>query len=174
MFEITPGTFELLIAERLEKMGYSVRITGATSARDGGIDIVAVPNSGDFSAFLLAVQVKHHMDPKCKTGRIPVDRLLSWRGSDFKMALLVTNTSFTKDALWVASRDDNKEFLRLRGFNDLGRWLQDNFWSEEGWRELPKRITVAPGITIDVPRPNFNFVSHLWPFPRTGQNNGCG
>src|ERR1051325_6646098 len=41
--DLTPHQFELLIAERLDTMGYEVQLTGDTSMRDGGIDLNAVP-----------------------------------------------------------------------------------------------------------------------------------
>ena len=67
--------------------------------------------------------------------------------------MLVTNTSFTKDALWNAAQERNRSFLRLRDFTDLKRWLQDQYGSPEDWREIPDKIELAPGIVIEIPRP---------------------
>jgi hypothetical protein len=100
---------------------------------------------------------------KIKTGREAVDRLLAWQGGIFRLGLLVTNTSFTKDAIWVASEDRNKNFLLLRDFEDLKRWLQDNFWSKEEWREVPDEIVLAPGVVVQVPKPMLTTTRMLWP-----------
>lgn len=62
-----------------------------------------------------------------KTGRPSVDRLLAWRESPFRVGLLVTNTAFTKDARWLAEQANNRALLRLRDFDDLRRWLLDQF-----------------------------------------------
>jgi hypothetical protein len=67
--------------------------------------------------------------------------------------LLVTNTSFTKDAVWAATQERNASFLRLRDFNDLKRWLEDRFGDERDWREIPDRIELAPGVVVEIPKP---------------------
>ena len=159
---ITPEQFERVVADRLDHMGYDVKLTGSTTARDGGIDLVAVPKQRTLGTFLLAGQVKHHRT-SLKTGREAVDRLLAWQGGIFRLGLLVTNTSFTKDAIWVASEDRNKNFLLLRDFEDLKRWLQDNFWSKEEWREVPDEIVLAPGVVVQVPKPMLTTTRTLWP-----------
>lgn len=172
--ELSPETFEHLIAERLERMGYDVTLTSPTMRRDGGIDLIAVPKLRNLATFLLAGQVKHHR-AGLKTGREAVDRLLSWKDSAFRLGLLVTNTSFTRDALWAATLDPNKHFLRLRSFDDVTRWLRDNFWSEEDWKELPKEVTLAPGITVRIPRVTIRDSWTIWPISghgRTGPDGG--
>ncbi|MCJ7653644.1 MAG: restriction endonuclease [Actinobacteria bacterium] len=153
LHQLSPSVFEKFIAERIDRMGFDVQLTGALSLRDGGIDLIAVPKLRTAASFLLAGQVKHHQDIR-KTGRSAVDRLLAWRDSQFRLGLLVTNTDFTKDARWVAAQENNRAFLRLRDFADLKRWLEDNFTSEEDWREIPDTIVLAPGITIAIPRPS--------------------
>jgi len=77
--------------------------------------------------------------------------------------LLVTNTGFTRDALWLASQDPHKAFLRLRGFDDLKRWIADNFWSPEEWREIPDRVVLAPGVSIDIPKAKLATSLEIWP-----------
>lgn len=155
-------TFEVLVAERLDRMGYLVRRTGETALRDGGIDLIAVPNTPQVASFLLAVQVKHHRSG-LPTGRDAVDRLLAWQDTAFRLGMLVTNTRFTKDAVWAASRDPGKHFLRLRDFSDLTRWLRGAFTSELEWREIPDFIELAPGIAVEVPKPRFEEVGIIWP-----------
>jgi transcriptional regulator with XRE-family HTH domain len=44
---LTPDQLEHFVAERLDRMGYKVVLTGATNRKDGGIDLVAVPESGE-------------------------------------------------------------------------------------------------------------------------------
>jgi hypothetical protein len=82
-----------------------------------------------------------------------VDRLLARKDWCFGVGLLVTNTAFTKDAVWTAVRERNRHFLRLRDFTDLKRWVQGRFGDEKDWREIPDRIELAPGIVVEIPRP---------------------
>ena len=92
---LSPSQFEQFVAGRLDSMGFDVTLTGETSHKDGGIDLIAVPKIPSVGSFLLAGQVKHHRGNQ-KTGREAVDRLLSWKNSHFRLGLLVTNTEFTK------------------------------------------------------------------------------
>ncbi len=162
LHELSPAQLEQLVAERLDRMGFDVTLTGSAYARDGGIDLIAVPKTRTVGTLLLAGQIKHHRGDQ-KTGRQAVDRLLSWKDSCFNLGLLVTNTGFTKDALWVATRDKNRAFLRLRDFQDLVKWIEDNFWSEEEWREIPDKVTLAPGVTIEIPKPRLSNSLEIWP-----------
>lgn len=149
--ELSPEAFEILIAERLDRIGYDVQRTGSSNAKDGGIDIIAVPKVRTVGAFLLAAQVKHHRGSQ-RTGRAAVDRMLAldqW----FHLGLLVTNTDFTSHAKWAAESPRGKVFLQLRNFEDLSRWIVDDFRSERDWRELPREIEIAPGVRIVVPQP---------------------
>ena len=79
------------------------------------------------------------------------------------MGLLVTNTEFTRDARWLAERDSNAAFLRLRDFEDLKRWIQNDFTSQRDWREIPSRVQLAPGVVIHVPRPTIVRPLSIWP-----------
>ena len=161
--ELSPQQFENLVANRLDRMGFDVKLTGNISTRDGGIDIIATPKLKGLMSFVLAAQVKHHR-AGAKTGRPEVDRLLAWKQGPFQAGLLVTNTAFTRDALWLAAQGGNSDFLRLRDFEDLRRWLQNHFWSEADWREIPGSVELTPGVTIDVPRTNLEKSSQVWPF----------
>ena len=159
---LSPAQFEGFVAERLERMGFQVGLTGTAHAKDGGIDIVATPRGLALGSYLLAVQVKHHRGDS-KTGRQAVDRLLAWRDSDFSLGLLVTNTGFTRDARWVAEQVHNRSFLRLRDFEDVRRWMMDNFSAEAEWREIPEVITLAPGVEVAVPKPRLVNSLDIWP-----------
>jgi transcriptional regulator with XRE-family HTH domain len=149
---LTPDEFERFVAERMDRMGYNVTLTGASNRKDGGIDLIAVPKLANVGSHVIAGQVKHHRSDQT-TGRDAVDRLLAWKDSYFGVGLLVTNTSFTRDAVWTAQQERNARFLRLRDFTDLKRWLEDRFGEEEDWREIPDRIELAPGVVIEIPKP---------------------
>jgi transcriptional regulator with XRE-family HTH domain len=159
---LSPEQFEHVVAERIDRMGYDVQLTGATTRRDGGIDIIAVPKIKTIGSFLMAVQVKHHHGNRT-TGRPDVDRMLAWRDSDFRVGVMVTNTSFSQDAKWLADQAANKAFLRLRDFEDLKRWLKGQFDSEFDWREIPDVISLAPGITVAVPKGRLRNSRRIWP-----------
>lgn len=160
--EFSPEKFEQFVANRFDRMGFDVTLTGASTQRDGGIDLIAVPKIRNVCSFLIAGQIKHHRS-NIKTGREAVDRLLSWKDSDFRLGLLITNTGFTRDALWVASQLNNKKFVRLRDLQDLKRWIEDDYWSEKDWREIPNEIQLAPGVIISVPKPNIPSSHEIWP-----------
>jgi Restriction endonuclease len=132
-------------------MGYDVQLTGRTNRRDGGIDLIAVPKIRTIGSFLIAAQIKHHRGDRT-TGRPDVDRLLAWKDSPFRIGLMVTNTSFSQDARWLADQVNNRAFLRLRDFEDLKRWLRGQFDLEFDWRELPDVVSLAPGITVRSPQ----------------------
>src|ERR1039458_10337366 len=40
---LQPDQIESFVASRLDRMGFNVKLTGPTTRRDGGIDIIAVP-----------------------------------------------------------------------------------------------------------------------------------
>ena len=162
--QLTPDLFERFVAERLDRMGYDVTLTGGATSRDGGIDLIAVPKVRTFASFLLAGQVKHHATGR-KTGRAAVDRLLAWKDSPFRMGLLVTNTAFSRDARWVAELEQNRPFLRLRDFEDLKHWIENDFSSDTNWREIPDELELAPGVTIRVPRPTLTRLDSVWTEP---------
>jgi transcriptional regulator with XRE-family HTH domain len=154
---LTPDQFEQFVANRLDRMGYIVTLTGASNRKDGGIDLIAVPKVSNLGSLVIAGQVKHHQCDQ-KTGREAVDRLLAWKDSYFGVGLLATNTAFTKDAIWKAQQDRNARFLRLRDFTDLKRWLQDQWGTEEDWREIPDKVELASGVVIEIPRPKITSV----------------
>src|SRR5205814_8427075 len=101
--------FEQFVAERLDKMGFAVTLTGATNRKDGGVDIIGARVDPALGHFVIAAQVKHHRGNR-STGIEAVDRMLSFKNTVFKFGLVVTNTFFTTDAKWKAAKDDNQWF----------------------------------------------------------------
>ncbi|MFZ0051680.1 MAG: restriction endonuclease [Desulfobaccales bacterium] len=149
--DATPAFFEDLICNRLEAMGYNFERVGASVfGKDGGVDILAWPRANVVPC-LMAVQVKHTALINRKMGPQPVRDLLgAVHTHGFNVGLLVTNTTFTPDALWVAEK---RPFLiRLRDFEDLRKWLKDDFLQEHEWRDLPSQIELCPGVFIKLPK----------------------
>ena len=99
----------------------------------------------------MAVQAKHTALPTKKVGPEPVRELLgAIQLHGFNVGLLVTNTTFTADARWVAQQ--RSLLIRLRDINDLRRWLRNEFLQEHEWRDLPTQIEVCPGVVVKLPR----------------------
>jgi UDP-3-O-[3-hydroxymyristoyl] N-acetylglucosamine deacetylase len=147
--QLNPDQFEGVICNRLDRMGLDVQRVGHVNARDGGVDIVAWPREG--FRFLLAVQAKHHRYSR-NTGPEAVKNLLATVNTGpFQAGMLVTNTTFTPHAKWFAAV--RPHLVRLRDIADLSRWLMDDFLAEETWREIPTRITLAPGVVVDLKQP---------------------
>jgi len=151
IYRVTPETFEQLICERLDKMGFEVRRVGKNAYhKDGGVDIFAWPRVAPFS-FLMAVQAKHHRSPKHTTGSSEVRDLLGVvQAHSFNAGILVTNTTFTPDAQWWT--DKQPHLIRLREIEDIQRWLRNDFLKELEWREIPTTIELCPGVTIELPK----------------------
>lgn len=150
IYKLTPEMFEELVCDRLQTMGYGVtRVGGHSYHKDGGIDIIAWPKKSEFP-LLMAIQAKHHRSPEYKTGPGPVRELLGVvRNQPVNVGILVTNTTFTPDAKWVA---EQQSFLvRLRDIQDIRRWLENKFLDEYELREIPKQIVVCPGVVIHLP-----------------------
>lgn len=149
--DATPAFFEDLICNRLDAMGYNLeRVGSSTFRKDGGVDIIAWPRVNVIPC-LMAVQVKHTTLRNRKMGPEPVRDLLGTvQTHGFNVGLLVTNTTFTPDALWVA--EHRPLLVRLRDFEDLRRWLRNDFLQEYEWRDLPTQIELCPGVFIKLPR----------------------
>lgn len=153
LFRLTPGQFEILIAEVFDKMGFDPILTGGVNRPDGGVDIIAVPRVRHGFGCLIAVQCEHHRVDR-KTGRRKVGDLLRWRGGEvFQMGALVTNTEFTKHARFEAAQSHNRAFLKLRDFNDVARWIRGNYDASKEWSEMPAEIRLGPDLVIPLPRP---------------------
>ena len=151
LFRLNPSQFEELVLDRLCAMGLHAKpVGGGIYRRDGGIDIIFTPPRTFPFPFIGAVQVKHRRHPSRSVGPQPVRELAGVLAAHrfFAAGIIVTNTSFTPDAMDFASRC--QPLLRLRGFHDLMRWVADNFVDDAEWRELPTRVQLCEGISIDL------------------------
>jgi RNA polymerase sigma factor (sigma-70 family) len=149
---LSDDDFERLVADRLAAMGLGVQRVGNVHRKDGGIDLLAWPERSSSFPFLLAAQVKHHRTNRKTRSSDVRDFLgvLTSQGSHFHFGVIVTNTSFSADAEWFAQ--NNSKLLRLRGLDDLCRWMRDDFINEFEWREIPNSIELAPGVNIEIPK----------------------
>jgi hypothetical protein len=146
---LSPQEFEEFICERLYAMGLEPKRVGGTFQADGGIDVVFWPRDRSSFPFLGAAQVKHHRSPKTKEGPDTVREFVgSISGRPFSAGIIVTNTSFSPDAEWFARQHGG--LIRLRGFDDICRWVENNFSAEAEWRELPSSIEVAPDVFVKI------------------------
>ncbi len=147
--QLTPEQFEELICDRLFAMGFEPRRIGAINRKDGGVDVLFWPRMRSSFPFLGAAQVKHHRNPNSKEGPATVREFSgTLAGQPFNAGLLVTNTSFSPDAEWFAR--EHAKLMKLRDFNDIRRWLLDNFTDEAEWREIPSSIELCPGVVIKI------------------------
>jgi DNA-binding NarL/FixJ family response regulator len=151
IYKLTDEQFERLVCDRLRAMGMGAERVGSVYSSDGGIDIVAWPDSPAAFPFLLAVQAKCHRDKSRKTGPAAVLELQSVvRNLPFQAGMLVTNTTFTPNAKWVAS--NRPHLVRLRDHADLRRWIMGEFLDDTEWREIPDFVEYAPGRKLWIPR----------------------
>jgi hypothetical protein len=150
LYQVSPDEFEEFVCHRLFAMGFEPRRVGAINKKDGGVDILFWPRLHGAFPFLGAAQIKHHRDPNTREGPKAVREFAGTvAGHPFNVGLLVTNTSFSPDAEWFAR--EHAKLLRLRSFNDIRRWLLNNFSDEAEWREIPKSIELCPGVVISRP-----------------------
>lgn len=147
--QLSPEQFEELICDRLFAMGFEPKRVGAANARDGGIDIVFWPRASVPFPFLAAAQVKHHRNLQRKESPATVREFAAAiSGHPFNAGLLVSNTSFSADAQWFAR--ERAKLVRLRGFDDVRRWLLGKFNDEAEWREIPRSIELCPGVVVNI------------------------
>lgn len=147
--KLSPAEFEEFICDRLFSMGFEPRRTGHVNRKDGGIDIIFWPRLSGMFPFLGAAQVKHHRDPVHSQGSAAIRELAGVIAHHpFNVGLFVTNTSFSPDARWFVR--DHAKLLRLRGFEDIRRWLVGNFSDEAEWREIPNSIEICEGIVVRI------------------------
>jgi hypothetical protein len=146
---LTPEQFEEFICDRLFAMGFEPVRTGATNKKDGGIDVFFWPRHPVPFPFLMAAQLKHHRNPRQKEGSATVrDFAGAIAGRPLSAGVIVTNTSFSPDAKWFAR--ERAKLIRLRGFDDIRRWIFGNFNDQVEWREMPSTIELCPGVVVPI------------------------
>jgi hypothetical protein len=110
--------FEEVIAEIFHRLGYEVELTKRT--RDGGKDIIAV-RTIDSVAIRYLIECKRP-DPGKPIGVSTVRELLGVSVDDpTTKALLVTTTSFTRDANLLIDR--HRWHLEGKAYEDVVKWI---------------------------------------------------
>ena len=143
---LNPEEFEQFICERLFAMGFEPQRVGSYNQRDGGIDVLFWPRVWRNFPFLGAAQVKHRRLSRSVGPPAVREFAAVIANHPINAGLIVTNTSFTPDARWFAQ--ERAKLLRLREFEDIKRWIADDFTSDQEWREIPKSIELAPGLIV--------------------------
>lgn len=119
VYNLSSRDFEELVAEVFRQQGYTVEITQNT--RDGGCDIIATRNI-DGLPFMLLIECKRYG----RRNHVGVQLVRSLLGvqTDRKAnkAVLVTSSSFTKDAWKFAERQQH--LISLVDFDDLLQMMQ--------------------------------------------------
>lgn len=147
IYRLEPPAFEEFVAERLDAMGFDVHQVGNTFTSDGGVDLIATPRASPFP-FLLAVQVKHHREPSIKTGPAPIKDMEAVLSSlPFHAGMIVTNTSFTPDAEWWASKNPGK--IQLHDASSVSHWIQRRF-DVDRLRNIPQQIQLTPRLKVGI------------------------
>ncbi len=126
LYQLTPRTFEELIAHLFEQFGYDVTLTPET--RDGGFDISAARRAE--TDILLLIECKRYTPPH-KVGRPTVQQLygvLQDRNQHATKGIIATTTGFTNDA--IAFLRNNHYRIEGRDYHGIMDWL--------------KRVTDAP------------------------------
>jgi hypothetical protein len=148
IYHLGPERFEYLVQDRIAAMGFSTIRTGTLYKRDGGVDLLFWNELAPFP-FLGAAQVKYHASPDKKTGSPDVHKFIGAIGSlPISIGVMVTNTSFTYDAHWVAQRLTMP--VRLRDQADLRLWIAGHFVDKDEYREISRKIELCHGVWIDI------------------------
>lgn len=118
LYDLTPRKFEELVASILEDLGFDVTLTKQT--RDGGTDIIASIRNA-LTSFLILVECKKYSpENKVDVGIIrEVVGVQTFKNPS--KSIIVTTSTFTKDAIKEASRLKDK--LDLKDYNNLKDWL---------------------------------------------------
>jgi hypothetical protein len=150
IYRIGHERFEDLIQDRISAMGFETLRTGHTYSKDGGIDLLFWRSDAPFP-FLGAVQAKYHRSPEHPTGPREVRDFAGTIGTlPMAVGLMVTNSTFTFDAKWIAAKVGSQ--VRLRDHADLRRWVTGRFVDADEWREIPSEIELRPGLRIQIPK----------------------
>lgn len=120
MHQLHPRQFEEMVAELMEKRGYSVDLTKAT--RDGGKDLI-VAHQADIGNFIYYVECKRYSPSnpvgvnlvRELAGTISVDRVTA--------GIMVTSSYFSPDAIEFSEKIKNQ--MSLIDFIKLKEWLKN-------------------------------------------------
>lgn len=116
--QLSPRSFEELLADLLADLGWEVELTKAT--RDGGADILAYMNT-ELGRFLCLVEAKHYREDR----KVGVELVRTLYGTlcdaQANSAMLVTSSSFTKDAQDFQQKHQYQ--LSLREYADVVNWI---------------------------------------------------
>ncbi len=119
LHSITPREFEELVAEIFDRQGFDVELTKAT--RDGGKDIIAIQSNMGIKLKYIVECKRYAMHNKVTLD--VVQRLYGVKMAEkANKAILVTTSSFTKDASKFASQ--HCWDLSLKDKRDLLSWLK--------------------------------------------------
>lgn len=119
LFTLKPADFEDMIAELLKSQQFEVEMTKRT--RDGGIDLIAIKNAGEFPVRFL-VECKRFS----KKRKVSVDIVRGFRDvvntHGANMGIIVTSSYFSPDA-----QKDRQKYspylLDFRDHDDVIRWV---------------------------------------------------
>jgi len=115
---LSPRSFEELLADLLADLGWEIELTKAT--RDGGADILAYMNT-ELGRFLCLVEAKHYREDR----KVGVELVRTLYGTlcdaQANSAMLVTSSSFTKDAYDFQQKHQYQ--LSLREYADVVNWI---------------------------------------------------
>lgn len=118
--ELPPRKFEEIVAELLERQGYTVELTPAS--KDGGFDMYAAKKEG-LGQFLYLVECKRYVPPN----KVGVGIIRSLYGVVQAMrataGVVVTTSFFTAGAEKYSS--DLKHQLSLKDYVALQKWLEE-------------------------------------------------
>ncbi len=120
LYQLTPRTFEEVIAHLFEKFGYEVTLTPKT--RDGGFDISATRRAE--TDIRLLIECKRYTPPH-KVGRPTVQQLygvLQDRDQHATKGIIATTTGFTNDA--NSFLHNNHFRIEGRDFTGIIEWLK--------------------------------------------------
>lgn len=119
LYDLSPRKFEELIASIMIDLGFDVELTKAT--RDGGRDLIAsIKNS--VTTFLAFVECKRYA-PDNKVGIGIIRSVNGVRDVDRpSKSIIVTTSSFTKDAKEFATKFENQ--IDLKDYHNIVEWLQ--------------------------------------------------
>lgn len=120
LYTLPPHQFEQVVAHLLEAFGYTITLTPGRG--DDGIDIVAL-HTGLLAETKLIIQCKRYAKDR-KLGASDVRELLGVvAATGASKGLLVTTTSFTKEARSILGGERAKWAVEGKGFEDLVKWL---------------------------------------------------